>query len=109
VNKSDLIIREGAATDGLYVVLSGEVVVTKGKVRLAVLREGEIFGEMSLLQKTPATATVAAAKRTSLLRLPREAFDEVIVTHPQVLMLVSELSQTRQKSTEAALSGELLV
>ncbi|HVE83805.1 MAG TPA: cyclic nucleotide-binding domain-containing protein [Myxococcales bacterium] len=109
VNKSDLIIREGAATDGLYVVLSGEVVVTKGKVRLAVLREGEIFGEMSLLQKTPATATVAAAKRTSLHRLPREAFDEVIVTHPQVLMLVSELSQTRQKSTEAALSGELLV
>lgn len=109
VKKNDLIIKEGLPTDGLYVVLSGEVEVRKGKTRLATLREGEVFGEMSLLQKSPATASVSAAKRTSLLRLPREDFDQVILTHPQVLQLVSELSETRQKMTEATLSGELLV
>jgi CRP-like cAMP-binding protein len=109
VQKNDLIIREGASSDGLYVVLSGEVEVTKGKTHLASLKEGEIFGEMSLLQKAPATATVAASKRTSLLRLPREDFDQIILTHPQVLMLVSELSEERKRQTEAALSGEMLV
>ena len=109
VKKNDLIIKEGALTDGLYVVLSGEVKVRKGKTLLATLREGEVFGEISLLQKSPATATVVAAKRTSLLRLPREAFDQIILTHPQVLMLVSELSELRQRHNAAALSGELLV
>jgi CRP-like cAMP-binding protein len=83
--------------------------VRKGKTRLATLHEGEVFGEISLLQKSPATASVSAAKRTSLLRLPREVFDQVILTHPQVLQLVSELSESRQRATEATLSGELLV
>jgi len=109
VKKNDLIIKEGTPTDGLYVVLSGEVEVRKGKTRLATLHEGEVFGEISLLQKSPATASVSAAKRTSLLRLPREVFDQVILTHPQVLQLVSELSESRQRMTEATLSGELLV
>ena len=106
VRKSDLIVKEGVPADGLYVVLSGEVEVRKGQTKLATLREGEVFGEISLLQKSAATASVFAAKRTSLLRLPREVFDQVILTHPQVLALVSELSESRQRQTEAALSGE---
>jgi CRP-like cAMP-binding protein len=109
VKKDDLIIKEGVPADGLYVVLSGEVEVRKGKTRLATLREGEVFGEMSLLQKSPATASVSAVKRTSLLRLPREAFDQIILTHPQVLQLVSELSESRARQIQATLSGELLV
>ncbi|HLL56132.1 MAG TPA: cyclic nucleotide-binding domain-containing protein, partial [Myxococcaceae bacterium] len=105
VKKNDTIIREGDRTDGLYVLLSGEVEVRKGHQALARLKEGEIFGEMSLLQKSPATATVAATKRTSLLRLPREDFDELILSHPQILILVAELTEDRRRQTEAVLSG----
>ncbi|HEX8435669.1 cyclic nucleotide-binding domain-containing protein [Archangium sp.] len=103
VRRGDVIIHEGNQVDGLYVVLSGEVSVSKGGQPLAQLHEGELFGEMSLLQKTPATATVTALRNTSLLRLPREDFDTLILTHPQILVLVSELSETRQRSTEAVL------
>lgn len=105
VGAGDSPIREGQPSDGLYVVLSGEVEVKKGGQRLAILRQGEIFGEMSLLQKTPATATVAALKRTSLLRLPRPDFDELIMSHPQVLMLVAELTDQRRQETERS-AGE---
>ena len=105
VHTDDVIIREGDRTDGLYVLLSGEVEVRKGSQRLARLKEGDVFGEMSLLQKTPATATVAATKRTSLLRLPRADFDELILSHPQILILVAELTEDRKRQTEAALSG----
>jgi len=35
--------------------------------------------------------------RTSLLRLPREDFDAIILSHPQILMLVSELTDERRK------------
>ncbi len=103
VRRGDVIIHEGNQVDGLYVVLSGEVSVSKGGQSLAQLREGELFGEMSLLQKTPATATVTAQRNTSLLRLPREDFDTLILTHPQILALVSELTETRRRNTEAVL------
>ncbi len=97
VNKGDSIIRQGEKSDGLYIVLSGEVAVSVGASDLASLKEGEIFGEMSLLTKQPAGADVKAAKRTSLLRLPREDFDRLIMSHPQILALVSELTDERNK------------
>ncbi|WP_223631771.1 cyclic nucleotide-binding domain-containing protein [Corallococcus sp. EGB] len=103
VERGALIIREGDATDGLYVVLSGEVEVHKGGQRLSTLKEGELFGEISLLRKTPATATVEATRHTTLLRLPREDFDSLISSHPQVLMLVADLSDERLRRTQDAL------
>ncbi|HYO51991.1 cyclic nucleotide-binding domain-containing protein [Archangium sp.] len=105
VRRGDTLIHEGDQVDGLYVVLSGEVAITRGGQSLARLREGELFGEMSLLQKTPATATVTAVRNTSLLRLPREDFNTLILTHPQILALVSELTEARQRSNEALLGG----
>ncbi|MBU8894692.1 cyclic nucleotide-binding domain-containing protein [Corallococcus sp. M34] len=104
VERDDVIIRDGAATDGLYVVLSGEVEVHKDGHLLTRLKEGDLFGEISLLQKTPATATVMAARHTTLLRLPREDFDQLISSHPQILVLVSELTDERLRRTEALLS-----
>ncbi|RYZ40729.1 MAG: cyclic nucleotide-binding domain-containing protein, partial [Myxococcaceae bacterium] len=64
-----------------------------------------LFGEISLLQKTPATATVEAARHTTLLRLPREDFDSLISSHPQVLMLVSDLSDERLRRTQRLLDA----
>jgi CRP-like cAMP-binding protein len=105
VSSSTAIIREGQRSDGLYVILSGEVQVSREGRVLAHLREADVFGEMSLLQKTPATATVTAIRRSSLLRLPREDFDEIIMSHPQILVLVSELTEDRRRQTDAILSG----
>ena len=104
VSSSTAIIREGQRSDGLYVILSGEVQISKEGRVLAHLREADVFGEMSLLQKAPATATVTALRRTSLLRLPREDFDEIIMSHPQILVLVSELTEERRQQTDAILS-----
>lgn len=101
VNKGEVLINEGRSSDGMYVILSGEVEVRVKDQAVAQLKEGDLFGEMSLLTKSKATATVAAAKRTSLLRLPREDFDMLIMSHPQVLVLVSELTEARQKQNAA--------
>ncbi len=105
VPKGSVVIQEGSNSDGLYIVLSGEVEINKGDTVLARLKEGEVFGEMSLLTKTPAAATVSASKRTSLLRLPRADFDQIISSHPQILALIAELNEDRSKQNEAVLSG----
>jgi CRP-like cAMP-binding protein len=103
VEREEVIIRDGDQTDGLYVVLSGEVEVSKDGHLLTRLKEGDLFGEISLLQKTPATATVTASRHTTLLRLPRADFDALISSHPQILVLVSELSDERLRRTERVL------
>jgi CRP-like cAMP-binding protein len=103
VRRSEVIIRDGERTDGLYVVLSGEVEVHKQNQLLTRLKEGDLFGEISLLQKTPATATVTASRHTTILRLPREDFDRLIMSYPQILALVSELSDERLRRTEQVL------
>ena len=103
VERGDIIIRDGDPTDGLYVVLSGEVEVHKNGHVLSRLKEGDLFGEISLLQKSPATATVEASRHTTVLRLPREDFDSLISSHPQVLMLMSDLTDERLRRTERVL------
>jgi CRP-like cAMP-binding protein len=42
-----------------------------------------------------------STRHTSLLRLPREDFDALILSHPQILVLISELSEQRLRRTEA--------
>lgn len=103
VRRGEVIIREGARTEGLYVVLSGEVEVHKQGQLLSRLKEGDLFGEISLLQKTPATATVTASRLTTILRLPREDFEQLILGQPQILALVSELTDERLRRTERLL------
>ena len=105
----EVLITEGKNSDGLYVVLHGAVLVAKQDkhpIELAKLKEGDIFGEMSLLTRKPATATVTAQGNSILLRLPRENFQELVLTHPQILELVSELTEKRKSATEAVLKGQ---
>jgi CRP-like cAMP-binding protein len=95
-----VIVEENGHSDGLYVVLSGEVQVRMKGAVVAHLREGEVFGEVSMLERKPATATVTVVKNTSLLRLPKADFDVLILTHPQILEHVSELVDSRKPTLE---------
>ena len=109
VTEREVVIREGEPSDGLYVVLEGAVDVVKRKDGVAVvvgqLREGDLFGEMSCLRKAPASASIVVRRPGTLLRLPRQAFDDLVVTYPQILELVASLSEERAENLDAILSG----
>ncbi|HUK66846.1 MAG TPA: cyclic nucleotide-binding domain-containing protein [Anaeromyxobacteraceae bacterium] len=109
VQAGEVLVREGEPSEGLFVVLSGEVDVTKRAggetLQAARLTEGDVFGEMSCLSKGSASATVTARRRTTLLLLPRAAFDEVVLAYPPVLAVVSELGDERRRSLEALMGG----
>ncbi len=96
--------------NGLYVLLSGRCdVLTQGpegrEVVLAELREGDVFGEMSVLFKQAASASVRATTPCTVLRLAKERVDELIMTHPQILETLSELS-ARRSSENRDLLGD---
>jgi CRP-like cAMP-binding protein len=81
-----VIIREGDAGDSLFVVLTGELAVTKrsGKVEvpLAVVGPGEVQGELAVLEGRPRTATVRAVGPATLLCLRRDALLDVLGRQP---------------------------
>jgi CRP-like cAMP-binding protein len=100
VAPGEAVLTEGQKGDGLYVVLSGRCSVVKGgrPIPGVQLKEGDVFGEMSLLTREPVSATIQANGRVIVLRLPRKQFNEVIMTHPQVLEMISEISAARQRA-----------
>lgn len=89
------LIVQGKRADGLYVVVSGKVEVARDGTPLALLRSGDVFGEMSLMSGGGSTANVTAGSRVLALRLPARVFTEVIMTHPQVLAYLGELAESR--------------
>jgi CRP-like cAMP-binding protein len=89
-------------------VLAGELVVQKedpagGTVRLGVLREGEVAGEISLLTGLRATATVVSARKTATSFLERAAFHELVKTYPHIKKYLEQLSDRRLKQIGEAL------
>lgn len=66
------IIHEGGSVDSLFIVLDGELQVTKGDLEIAQLSAGEVVGEMSLLDSRPPTATVTATTQAIVFAVPRK-------------------------------------
>lgn len=95
-----VLIREGEQGRGLFVILHGEVDISKrdgdDQVLIATLRGGEVFGEISLLEDTATTATVVAARQTSILFLPRDAFLRLVSALPELESYFRELAEERQ-------------
>jgi cAMP-dependent protein kinase regulator len=96
------LITQGARADGLYVTLAGKVEVWRDGHPdvVAVLGAGEVFGEISLLAGGGSIAHCRAATRVLALRMPVATFQEVIMTHPQVLQYVGDLAARRSEPTD---------
>lgn len=72
------IIREGDNTDSMFVIVEGDVRVTRDDKTIATLTRGAHFGEMSLLNQRPRSATVVATSPVHALVLERAGFNEVL-------------------------------
>lgn len=87
------IIRDGDAADGLYIIKSGMAKVTKGAAEtvgveavLAILRRGNSFGEIGLIDGSPRSATVTAMNSMECYFLPRDAFLAALQESPEIAL-----------------------
>lgn len=65
------VTKQGDVAGAFYVVVSGHAWVQKEGKEVAMLSEGEIFGEMSYLARNKRSATVVAASKLSLMKIDR--------------------------------------
>jgi len=102
----DVIITQGEPGSSLFVLTAGSVKAwvrnPEGKhVQVREMREGEFFGEISLLSGQPRTATVTAASRCELLELDRGTLDDIKKRHPRVLAVLHQFSEQRLNNPAA--------
>jgi cAMP-dependent protein kinase regulator len=102
VAENALLVEQGSRSPGLFVLLSGAVDVTLGEDDqeqwLATLERGGVFGEMSLLRGSKASANVRCVSPGFALMLPAKEFREVIMTHPPFLEVLTLMSEERGQS-----------
>ncbi len=114
----EVIIQEGKPGDSMYIMVSGEVEITKQltlvldedtpKERVMIrlkAEDGVYFGEMSLLEDAPRSATVTASNECRLLELFQKDFLELIQQNPAMgakllLRLAQLLSRHLRKTNQ---------
>ena len=104
--KATAVIEKGQVGTALYIILRGEFAVDlplgvyipqqvggtverrMTKVQLNMLQAGDCFGEYSLLDDQPTSASVVASEAGELLKIPRAAFEAVLHSHDRVAKTV---------------------
>jgi len=106
VSEGEALIREGEEAHTAYVVIEGELEVTKlsegRQVVLTRVGPGEVQGEMALLEEAHRSATVTAVTHARLLEIPATAFRSLLDDPTFVRSILKTVIQ-RLRTTEAAL------
>jgi CRP/FNR family cyclic AMP-dependent transcriptional regulator len=112
VPKNTMVISEGDDTDRLYILLKGKAHALRSDEtgrQFIVNRFGpyDYFGEMSFFDRNARCATVVTKEKCTLIVLPRQAFFELAVKHPEIYLnviraLLNKLRRATQQIEELA-------
>jgi CRP/FNR family transcriptional regulator, cyclic AMP receptor protein len=92
------IIQRGELGSEMYIVVTGRLRVHVGDETLAELGERDIFGEMSLLDPGPRSASVTAIGDTNLLKLDRDVLTELMQEHIEVSQAIIRVLTNRLRT-----------
>jgi CRP-like cAMP-binding protein len=97
--KDSMLFSEGEPGDELYIIQKGSVKIAKivdnNEVLLAVLKTGDIFGEMALLESKPRSASAVAYEDCTVLAVNRTNFVRMVETQSQIIARLTTLLSER--------------
>lgn len=101
------LVEQGAAGREFFIVLSGEVSVRVGGQEVAVLKEGEWFGELAIIDPAPRDATVSALSPCELLVIDGRRFGPLLEEVPVLArkILVGMARRLREADTARVWQG----
>jgi CRP/FNR family cyclic AMP-dependent transcriptional regulator len=98
-----VIFLKGDVGDCAFIVKSGRVVIREGGRALETMERGELFGEMTLIDSEPRSASAVAVGPTELVTIDRSTFDTLVRETPDFAMMVMRLMARRLRATVSAL------
>jgi CRP/FNR family cyclic AMP-dependent transcriptional regulator len=99
VEEGKVLTREGQSGSEFFVVVDGEVSVTKNGQEIRTLGPGDFFGEIALLEDTPRTATVVAKTPLRFFVLTRRSFRSLLAHQPALEQKVLAALEERVRAT----------
>jgi CRP/FNR family cyclic AMP-dependent transcriptional regulator len=100
----EILFEEGDKGEVMYLIREGKIKITKGKGEdekvLAVLKEGDFFGEMAIIESAPRSASAIAATNVSLLVIDKETFRSKIKENPLIEYVLETLSRRLRAADE---------
>ncbi len=104
LNPGEALFHEGDKGDVMYLIKEGQIKITKGKGPdervLAVLKEGDFFGEMAIIDGSPRSASATAISKTSLLVIDKETFKAKIRENPLIEYILETLTKRLRNTDE---------
>jgi small-conductance mechanosensitive channel len=106
--RDEVVLRQGERGESFFLIMAGEVSVRANGVtsEIARLRRGDFFGEMSLLNGEPRSATVVAATDAKLLCLGRDGFADLLAANEQLARAVAEVLARRSAELRERVCGD---
>ncbi|MEO0292772.1 MAG: cyclic nucleotide-binding domain-containing protein [candidate division WOR-3 bacterium] len=102
LKKGEVLFKEGDTGEEMYLIRSGKIRIVKeieGKSKtLAIIGEGEFFGEMALLDKSPRSASAIAETDVKLIIVDREAFLNSVNKNPFIKYIIETLTNRLRKT-----------
>ncbi|MCR4422866.1 MAG: Crp/Fnr family transcriptional regulator [Spirochaetales bacterium] len=97
------IFNEGDFGRELFIIIKGEVeiyrMIDEKKRTLAILKDGDIFGELAVIDKFPRSANAMAIKDTIVLAVNSSAFETVILSNQDFTKKIIKLLSARLRKT----------
>lgn len=100
----EVLFDEGDKGDVMYLIREGKIKITKGKGEdekvLAILKEGDFFGEMAIIDGSPRSASAIAVTPTSLLVIDKETFKSKLKENPLIEYTLETLTRRLRTTDE---------
>ncbi len=104
LKEGEVLFNEGDRGEIMYLIREGKIKITKGKgaeeKTLAVLKEGDFFGEMAIIDGSPRSAGAVAVTPVSLLVIDKESFKAKLSENPLIEYVLETLSRRLRTADE---------
>ncbi len=98
-----IIVTQGTPGQAFYMILSGRVEILRDGASLGTFGSGDFFGEMSLLDQAPRSATIRAMEPTACLMLSSWDFKSLLEDHPSIAIKLLEVLSRRLRVADERL------
>jgi CRP-like cAMP-binding protein len=106
------VVREGTPGEAFWMVIEGELAVTRGGVEVATLGPGDYFGELAVIDPAPRDASVVATTPVELMVIGRRRFWATVEASPSLMRklmvgLARRLHEADRREVDLRRSGSL--
>lgn len=111
MNKKQILFKKGDAGETIYLIYKGQISMNlhmEGgeELMLATLQKGDLFGELTLFDNSPRTATAKVVEKAELFKMHRDPFLRFLKNHPDVAISMLAVLGKRLRDTNQLMERE---